>query len=203
MSLLYTVISPILQCGRYHSLLVNHSQQVTGREMFIQRQYISNSCLFHCSLLHRYIVLLHLWLDCLHLDGSVQDCSISIANALEIPQFCTNPSICSVLYYYNYYENLAPLYLVLWIHLAFWAPFQYKDHLSWYMNSHCKDQTVVRLSYLHNGNSCTCKMTSLYWDGPLCIFEVIDIIDSDDNVNKIFNYMLPCCICYFTIMSNL
>ena len=30
----------------------------------------------------------------LHIDGSVQDCSISIANALEILQSCTNPSIC-------------------------------------------------------------------------------------------------------------
>ena len=28
-----------------------------------------------------------------HIDGSVQDCSISIANALEILQFCTKPSI--------------------------------------------------------------------------------------------------------------
>ena len=30
----------------------------------------------------------------LHIDGSVQGCSISIANALEILQSCTNPSIC-------------------------------------------------------------------------------------------------------------
>ena len=29
----------------------------------------------------------------LHLDGLVQDCSISIVNALEILQSCTNPSI--------------------------------------------------------------------------------------------------------------
>ena len=28
-----------------------------------------------------------------HIDGSVQDCSISIVNALEILQSCTNPSI--------------------------------------------------------------------------------------------------------------
>ena len=28
-----------------------------------------------------------------HIDGLVQDCSISIANALEIPQFCAKPSI--------------------------------------------------------------------------------------------------------------
>ena len=30
-----------------------------------------------------------------HIDGSVQDCSISIANALEILQSCTEPSIFS------------------------------------------------------------------------------------------------------------
>ena len=28
------------------------------------------------------------------IDGLVQDCSISIANALEILQACTNPSLC-------------------------------------------------------------------------------------------------------------
>ena len=32
-----------------------------------------------------------------------------------------------------------------------------------YRKSHCRDKTVVRLSYLHNGTSYTCKMTSLYW----------------------------------------
>ena len=30
-----------------------------------------------------------------NIDGLVQDCSISIANALEIPQSCTKPSICT------------------------------------------------------------------------------------------------------------
>ena len=30
----------------------------------------------------------------LHIDGLVQDCSISIANALEILQYCTKPSTC-------------------------------------------------------------------------------------------------------------
>ena len=32
-----------------------------------------------------------------------------------------------------------------------------------YRKSHCRDKTVVRSSYLHNGNSYTGKMTSLYW----------------------------------------
>ena len=32
-----------------------------------------------------------------------------------------------------------------------------------YRKSHCGDEMVVRLSYLHNGVSYTGKMTSLYW----------------------------------------
>ena len=36
-----------------------------------------------------------------------------------------------------------------------------------YRKSHCGDKTVVRSSYLHNGISCTGKMTSLYWFSPL------------------------------------
>ena len=32
-----------------------------------------------------------------------------------------------------------------------------------YRESHCGDQTVLRLSYLHDGISFTGKMTSLYW----------------------------------------
>ena len=36
------------------------------------------------------------------------------------------------------------------------SPYQYRE-------SHCGDKMVVRSSYLHNGISCTGKMTSLYW----------------------------------------
>ena len=35
-----------------------------------------------------------------------------------------------------------------------------------YRKSHRGDKTVVRLSYLHNGISYTCKMLSLYWISP-------------------------------------
>ena len=38
---------------------------------------------------------------------------------------------------------------------------QYKDHFSRYGNFHYKDKTVVRPSYLYNGNSYTSKMASL------------------------------------------
>ena len=43
------------------------------------------------------------------INGSVQDCSISIANALEILQSCTKPSICN---HRNFFFcNLLPQYL--------------------------------------------------------------------------------------------
>ena len=41
---------------------------------------------------------------------------------------------------------------------------QYKDRLFRYSYSHYKDKTVMRLSYLYNGNLYIDKMTSLYWD---------------------------------------
>ena len=45
------------------------------------------------------------------------------------------------------------------------GPYQYKDSFSGKGNFHYKDKTVVRPSCLYNGNSCTGKTTSLYWDG--------------------------------------
>ena len=39
-----------------------------------------------------------------------------------------------------------------------------------YRKSHCGDKTVVRSSYLHNGVSYTCKMSSLYLISPLVPF---------------------------------
>ena len=36
-----------------------------------------------------------------------------------------------------------------------------------YRKSHWGDKTILRPSYLHNGISYTCKMTSLYWIGAL------------------------------------
>ena len=52
---------------------------------------------------------------------------------------------------------------------AFRAPgpwFNIKMPSNQYRKSHCGDKTVVRSSYLHNGISYTCKMTSLYWISP-------------------------------------
>ena len=45
-----------------------------------------------------------------------------------------------------------------------WHPFWYNDHLSRYREIY-NDKTVVRQSYLYNGNSCFEKTAYLYWDG--------------------------------------
>ena len=45
-----------------------------------------------------------------------------------------------------------------------WAPFQYKDGLPKYEDSHYKDEMVMRLSYFYNGNPHTGKTESLYFD---------------------------------------
>ena len=45
---------------------------------------------------------------------------------------------------------------------AVWILFHWKYLISRYMDSHDKDKTVVRPSYLYNGNSCTGKMVLLY-----------------------------------------
>ena len=52
-----------------------------------------------------------------------------------------------------------------------WAPFQYKDHLSRFVEFHYKDKLVVRPSYLFTG-----KSTSLYWGSPRGIHLNIRII---------------------------
>ena len=57
-----------------------------------------------------------------------------------------------------------------WIVRSQWnqGPPQYIDCLSRYGDFHYKDKTVVRLSYLYNGNRHTGKTTSLYWQLSWC-----------------------------------
>ena len=51
-----------------------------------------------------------------------------------------------------------------WIHLLEPGPWFNINMSSYqYRKSHCRDKTVVRSSYLHNGISYTGKMSSLYW----------------------------------------
>ena len=49
-----------------------------------------------------------------------------------------------------------------------WAPPQYNDSLSRYRDSHFKDKTVVRPSYLQHGDPYTGNAYP-YWDGPLVL----------------------------------
>ena len=52
----------------------------------------------------------------------------------------------------------------------YWPLSPGKDYLSRYGNFHYKEKTVVRKSYLYNGNPYIVKMASLYWDSPLEYF---------------------------------
>ena len=80
--------------------------------------------------------------------GLVQDSSNSIANALELLQSCTKPS--------------------MW-----WSGprFNIKMPCYQYRKSHCGDKTILRPSYLHNGISYTGKMASLYWIRALAVLD--------------------------------
>ena len=40
------------------------------------------------------ILWMGLWIEAVYIDGIVQDCRNSIANALELLQSCTKPSMC-------------------------------------------------------------------------------------------------------------
>ena len=63
-----------------------------------------------------------------------------------------------------------------------WAPFQYEDHLTRYGSSHYKGKTVMRLSYLYNGNSYTGKMAYLYWNGPLLLTYTVNKISQSKDI---------------------
>ena len=53
--------------------------------------------------------------------------------------------------------------LLTWFHASPGPRFNIKMSSYQYRKSHCRDKTVVRSSYLHNGISCTGKVSSLYW----------------------------------------
>ena len=74
-----------------------------------------------------------------HIHGLVQGCSNSIANALELLQSCTKPSI------YNkdvQLQGLASIYTdfsnIFYTGEAVgsWGLLQHKDNVSWYRDSH-------------------------------------------------------------------
>ena len=66
-----------------------------------------------------------------------------------------------------------PLILETWRYPENWALSQYKDLLSWHRDSHYKDETVIRPSYLYIGNPWICKTTTLFWN---VIYKILAIL---------------------------
>ena len=83
------------------------------------------------------------------------------------------------LYLYVAFVDNIPVWMCSWVH------FQYQALLFRNRDSHYKDKTVVRLSYLYNGNSYTGKIASLYWDGHLDITTVLLLC-------KVWIWLLSC-----------
>ena len=74
------------------------------------------------------------------------------------------------LYIYDCHDDLI---LVAWPLLgSTWAPSQYKRRFSRYGNFHYEEKTVVRPSYLYNGNRYAGKMMLLYQNGPLVCLQM-------------------------------
>ena len=66
------------------------------------------------------------------------------------------------------------------------APSQCKDGLSRYDDFHYKDKTVVRWSYLYNGNLYTDNMTSLYWYGPQILCGMFTSTFGDNRTSRLW-----------------
>ena len=97
-----------------------------------------------------------------YIDGLAQDCSITLVHIMEIPQSSFikpliqhKPSSFSF-----YFDKVMPFphYVYCKLGDSFW----YKDHLSWYKNSHDKDMMVIRLS----GGRLNIKITSYQYRDP-------------------------------------
>ena len=56
-----------------------------------------------------------------------------------------------------------------------------------YRKSHCGDQSILRLSYLHSGVSCTGKIAYLYWKGMTLVPK------PDETILMLIFFWMPCC----------
>ena len=86
---------------------------------------------------HEYIIL--------HIDGLVQDCSISSANALEILQSCNKLFTCA--FHFSARLNITTQMCEDLLNIM--VP----SYL--YVDSHHKDERILWPSYLYNGNAIT------------------------------------------------
>ena len=75
--------------------------------------------------------------------------------------------------------------------LNIWNAFQYKYSLSGLWYSNYKDKTVVRPSYLYNGDTYTVKTTFLFWNDPLLPQSFILFVAKSDFCWKI--WIIPRC----------
>ena len=125
---------------------------------------------------------------------------ISAAKALKILQSITKPSI----FLLNNAIRLL-IFPVTAFHTR--APSQYKDRLVW--DSHVKNKTVARPSYLKHADPYTGKTTSLYWEGPQTVLQTRR--QTIGNLNKLQGQfkqtlvafdvnLLICYICDFDII---
>ena len=81
---LYCFVASIRLCGIYWMYAF---QRYVGDALFsVERFSWALFCVMHCEILWSYV------------DGLVQDCSNSIALAMELLQSCTKPSMCSIKY---------------------------------------------------------------------------------------------------------
>ena len=83
--------------------------------------------------------------------------------------------------------SMAVQYSALSIYFGIWASFHYKDRLFKYGHFRFKDETVVKPSYLYNGNFYTDKTASLHWDGALfskcSIYEFMHVVWTDGQLS--------------------
>ena len=78
----------------------------------------------------------------------------------------------------------------LWCWDACWARLNIKTVFARYVDSHVKDKTVARPSYL-NGDAYTVKTTSLYWDDArVRVFCLIASRWTDDDI-RFYGIMIP------------
>ena len=102
----------------------------------------------------------HCWTLKWCIDGSVQKFSNSIADALELLQSCTKPSIWSW-----FHDTVIMIWwnrsCKVWKSSGPWFDIKMSSHQ--YRKSHYGDKTILRPSYLHHAISNAGKMSSLYW----------------------------------------
>ena len=129
-------------------------------------------------------MIIGFWGNLLH--GLLQDCNISITNALEILQSCTKPSICVVTWLHTYMSHNAWEFTVVWLPLT---NVMHATHTALYgrrsVGGFCQSKiyivfchiSVVLFAILH---ICTCqkwqiKICSFIWYFTLLDYQIVAV----------------------------